>query len=177
MTLASLVNLIFGILSIIAQLGAFALILSWLFGVHLPDRIRSHAITIAFSSALLATLGSLTYSEILGYDPCKLCWIQRIFMYPQTLILGLALCGKHKGDKALIDTSIVMSIVGALIALYHYLMQLGIVPEGSCAAIGYSVSCAERFVMQFGYITLPLMAFSAFLLIIVSLLLLRRSDD
>src|SRR3989338_2054283 len=123
---------------------------------------------------LLATLGSLTYSEVLGYAPCKLCWIQRIFMYPQVLILGLALFGKHKGSRALVDTSLVLSAIGAVVALYHYLMQLGIIPEGSCAAIGYSVSCAERFVLQFGYITIPLMAFSAYLLVTFALLLKRK---
>ena len=173
--MASSLNLILGILTIIAQVAVVALVFSWLFGAKIPENIRVYAIAIAFAAALIATLGSLTYSEILGYDPCKLCWIQRIFMYPQVLVLGLALWGKHKESKALLDTSLTMSIIGALVALYHYLMQLGIVPEGSCAAVGYSVSCAQRFVMQFGYITIPLMAFSAFLLIIVSLRLVRTT--
>src|SRR3989338_7653646 len=148
--MASSLNLILGILTIIAQVAVVALVFSWLFGAKIPENIRVYAIAIAFAAALIATLGSLTYSEILGYDPCKLCWIQRIFMYPQVLVLGLALWGKHKESKALLDTSLTMSIIGALVALYHYLMQLGIVPEGSCAAVGYSVSCAQRFVMQFG---------------------------
>ena len=173
--MASSLNLILGILTIIAQVAVVALVFSWLFGAKIPENIRVYAIAIAFAAALIATLGSLTYSEILGYDPCKLCWIQRIFMYPQVLVLGLALWGKHKESKALLDTSLTMSIIGALVALYHYLMQLGIVPEGSCAAVGFSVSCAQRFVMQFGYITIPLMAFSAFLLIIVSLRLVRTT--
>ncbi len=171
---ASSVNFILGLVSIIAQVAVVWLILSWLFGLTVPEVIRKHAIPLAFTTALIATLGSLTYSEILGYEPCKLCWIQRIFMYPQVIILGFAVW-KHKGSKALIDTSLIFSVIGALVALYHYLMQLGIVPEGSCAAIGYSVSCSKVFVMQFGYITIPLMAFSAFLLIIMSLRLARRS--
>lgn len=167
--MADSVNFILGILSIVAQIAIVALVFSWLFGIKLPDAIRARALPLAFTAALIATLGSLTYSEILGYEPCKLCWIQRILMYPQVLILGFALLGKHKGSQALIDTSVVLSSVGVLVSAYHYLMQLGIVPEGSCAAVGYSVSCAKTFVMQFGYITVPLMALSAFLLIIVSL--------
>ena len=163
--MASSVNLIFSILSIIAQAAVVWLLVSWLFGLKMPAIIRIHAISLAFTAAHLATLGSLTYSEILGYEPCKLCWFQRIFMYPQVLILGFALWGKHKGSRALLDTSLALSIIGAAVALYHYLMQLGIVSEGSCAAVGYSVSCAERFVMQFGYITIPFMALSAFLFI------------
>ncbi len=174
MNLVSSINILLGVLAVIAQVSIILLLCSWLFGISIPTKIRAHAITVAFTAALVATLGSLTYSEIIGYEPCKLCWLQRIFMYPQVLVLGLALWGKHKGSRALLDTSLVMSAIGALIAAYHYLMQLGIVPEGSCAAVGYSVSCTARFVMQFGYITIPLMALSAFLLIVFSIVLKKR---
>ena len=135
--MANTLNFIFGLLAIVAQLAVIWLLLSWLFGWKSPEFARSHALLLAFATALIATLGSLTYSEILGYEPCKLCWIQRIFMYPQALILGLAIWGKHKGVNALLDVSLVLSVIGALVAADHYLMQLGIVPEGSCAAVGY----------------------------------------
>ncbi len=177
MTLAEAINFILGILSVVAQVGILWLLAVWLFDLKMPRIIRIHALPLAFTAALIATLGSLTYSEILGYEPCKLCWIQRILMYPQVLILGLALWGRHKGVRALLDSSLVLSGVGAVVALYHYLMQLGIVPEGSCAAVGYSVSCAKVFVMTFGYITIPLMALSAFLLIILSLRLVTRQNE
>ncbi len=177
MTLAESVNSILGILSIVAQLTVVWLIFSWLFGLKIPQLVRTHALPLAFTAALIATLGSLTYSEILGYEPCKLCWIQRILMYPQVVILGLALWGRHKGVRALLDSSLVLAVVGSLVALYHYLMQLGVVPEGSCAAVGYSVSCAKIFVMTFGYITIPFMALSAFLLIIVSLRSVQRNQQ
>jgi len=170
--MASSINFISGLLSVLAQILIVWLVLSWLFSWKLPEWIRTRSLLLAFSVALIATLGSLTYSEVLGYEPCKLCWIQRIFMYPQILVLGFAVW-KHKGSSALIDTSLVLSVIGVIITLYHYLMQRGLIPEGPCAAIGYSVSCAKVFVMQFGYITIPLMALSAFLLISVLLLLPR----
>lgn len=163
-------------LTVLAQIIVVWFVLSWLFGWKLPSVVRSRLVLFAFVVVTLATLGSLTYSEILGYDPCKLCWIQRIFIYPQVLILGLALFGKHKGNNALIDTSIVLAIGGAIVAFYHYLMQTGVVPEGSCEAVGYSASCAQRFVMTFGYITIPLMATSALLLVVSSLLLARTKE-
>ena len=166
MTLAESVNLIFGFLTIIAQGCVVLLVSSWLFGFTIPEKIRAHAISLAFTAALLATLGSLTYSEILGYEPCKLCWIQRILMYPQVLILGLAVWGRHKRSRALLDASLILSAVGTLVALYRYLLQLGVAPALPCAAVGYSVSCSQRFVMEFGYITIPLMALSAFLFIL-----------
>ena len=124
-----------------------------------------NAVLFALIVALIATSGSLFYSEIAGYEPCKLCWFQRIFMYPQVLLLGLALWKKE--GKQIAPYSVLLSSIGALIAGYHYLLQLDLVPSLPCSAVGYSVSCSQRFVMQFGYITIPLMAFTAFLLIIV----------
>lgn len=176
MTLASFVNGMLGILTIVAQIGFIGLLLVWFFGRRekVAEFLSIHGTILAFLITLVATLGSLTYSDILGYEPCKLCWFQRIFMYPQVLILGMAVWGKHKGSRALLDTAFVLSIVGALVALYHYLMQLGLVPEGSCDAVGYSVSCAKVFVLNFGYITIPLMAFSAFIFISLILSVQKR---
>ena len=177
MDLASIVNNIFGGLTVLAQVLLLWFLVSWLFGKESSSAtsfFRSNGVVIAFVASALAMLGSLTYSEILGYEPCKLCWIQRILMYPQVLILGMALWSKHRGNRALIDLSFVLSIIGACVAAYHYLLQLGVAPAIPCSAIGYSASCSQRFVLQFGYITIPLMAFSAFLLIIVSLYTIRK---
>lgn len=121
------------------------------------------ALAFSFVVVLIATLGSLFYSEVAGYEPCKLCWFQRILMYPQVLLLGLAL---WKRDKGIADYSIALSAIGAFVAGYHYLLQLGVAPSLPCAAVGYSVSCSQRFVMQFGFVTIPLMAFTAFSMVL-----------
>ncbi len=134
--------------------------------------IESRGMLFAFIVALVATLGSLTYSDILGYEPCKLCWYQRIFMYSLVPLLGMAIWRK---DRSFLPYAIMMSIVGGLIAVYHYTVQLGFVPA-PCSVSGYSVSCAKVFVLRFGYITIPVMAFSAFLLILFLLRLSRRTD-
>ncbi|MBI1866561.1 MAG: disulfide bond formation protein B [Candidatus Staskawiczbacteria bacterium] len=123
-----------------------------------------HAITFSFIVVVVATLGSLFYSEVAGYEPCKLCWFQRILMYPQVILLGMALLKK---DKSIVPYSIVLSAFGSLIAGYHYLLQLGILPSINCSVIGYSISCSQRFVMGFGYITIPMMSLTVFLLIII----------
>lgn len=122
---------------------------------------------LAFLGALAATLGSLFYSDILHYEPCKLCWFQRIFMYPQTILLGIAL---FKKDKGVIKYALTLSIIGGFIALCHYILQTTNVSILPCSAVGYSVACSKVFVLRFGFITIPLMAFSAFLLMIISLL-------
>jgi len=119
----------------------------------------------AFGVAVIAVVGSLFYSEIAGYEPCKLCWIQRIFMYPLIYVIGGNLSGN---DRHTVRTSYIASLLGALVAGYHYYLQRtqthGIIP---CSVMGYSVSCSEVFRMTFGYITIPLMAFTAFCLILL----------
>ena len=134
---------------------------------------RSNALVISFVVALIAMSGSLFYSDFAGYEPCKLCWYQRILMYPQVALFLVALIKKRK-DVA--DYSLVLSVIGALIAGYHYLGQLSITTL-PCSVVGFSASCSQRFVMQFGYITIPLMAFSAFVLMIVLMALSRRKTQ
>jgi hypothetical protein len=86
-------------------------------------------------------------------------------MYPQTILLAIALCKKN--GMLAIYNNLVLSILDAVIAGCHYLLQIGAAPELPCSAVGYSASCSQRFVMQFGYITIPMMAFTAFSLIII----------
>ena len=132
--------------------------------------IKKRGILIALVVSTIATVGSLTYSDIIGYAPCTFCWFQRIFMYPQVLLMTLALIVR---DSAVKLYGAALSIIGAAIALFHYLGQLG-VTDLPCSAVGVSVSCTQRSVFQFGYITIPLMAFSAFLLIALVLTLSMR---
>lgn len=175
MTLSEFVNFVLAILTVLAQ-GIFLVLLFYLItgkGKKIATFFISQADRVIFIVALVATLGSLIYSEILGYTPCKLCWFQRIFMYPQAILLGMAL---YKKDKNLREYSLVLSYTGGLIALYHYLLQLGFVPELACSAVGLSVSCSQKFVMHFGYITIPMMALSAFALIVVNIYLAKSAE-
>jgi disulfide bond formation protein DsbB len=133
--------------------------------------LKKYAIFLAFLVAASATLGSLVYSEVIGFEPCLLCWYQRVFMYPLGLMLWLAM---YKKEKVIVDYVLSLSVVGAVIAAYHYLIQIGAAPEVACSAVGYSVSCAENFVMQLGYITIPMMSLTAFLAIAILMTALRK---
>lgn len=129
---------------------------------------------LAFLVALISTLGSLFYSDVMGYNPCKFCWFQRIFMYPQVLLLGLALWRK---EWNMYFYSLALSIIGGLIALNHYILQMtgsSIIP---CSAVGQSVTCSKVFVMHLGYITIPLMAFSGFLLMTLAMAFYRQTHE
>lgn len=165
MTMISTANLILSSLTVIGQaIIGFAVILLIIHNEKLIRFFGKNAILFSFIVALIATLGSLFYSEIAGFEPCKLCWFQRILMYPQAFLLGMAF---WKKDKSMRDYSIVLSAIGAVIAGYHYLLQIGVAPDLPCSAVGYSVSCSQRFVMNFGYITIPMMALTAFMLILL----------
>lgn len=125
----------------------------------------------AFQFSLLisfsATLGSLLFSEVLLYEPCKLCWFQRIFMYPLVPMLALAIGNK---DKKIAEYVLVLSSVGAMIATYHLALQFNPGLPTTCGVVGMSASCTTDFFKAFGYVTIPMMSLSAFLLIIVSML-------
>ncbi|PIQ91877.1 MAG: disulfide bond formation protein B [Parcubacteria group bacterium CG11_big_fil_rev_8_21_14_0_20_39_22] len=130
---------------------------------------------LAFATALIATLGSLTYSEIIGYEPCKLCWLQRIFMYPLAIIFAIALIKRE--FARIIPYALTLSIPGILIAISHYYLQITGSSIFPCSAVGYSAACSQRFVLQFGHITIPFMAMMAFAVIILSLTTIYKNRE
>ena len=175
MNFASILGGTLSWLTLGGQILAIALVFLLIFSKRdtmLMRLVKKHGILFAAIVALISILGSLSYSDILGYEPCKLCWFQRIFMYPQIIVLGL---GWYLKDRSATMYALVLSGIGAIIAWYHYLVQLGFVPAG-CDVSGYSVTCSKVFTMHLGYITIPLMAFTAFILNIVFLLVYRNGD-
>lgn len=116
----------------------------------------------AFIIALLSMLGSLFLSEIANLPPCDLCWIQRFFMYPLVVILAVAyFAPKFKPRIYLLS----LSAAGMLVAAYHYYIQMFNTPSFCSATDG--VSCLLKSFTKFGYITIPMMALTAFAMIIV----------
>lgn len=113
---------------------------------------------IAFLQVLIATLGSLFLSEILKFPPCVLCWYQRICIYPLVAIFAV---GILKKDKLVNYYAWPLIATGWLISLYHNLLYYNILPEAAapCAA---GVSCTTRFFAWFGFVTIPLLSFTAF---------------
>src|SRR3989304_5997978 len=136
MELISTVNQTLALLTIAGQIIMAVLIVSFATKrSQVLNFFAKHALAFSLAVALTATLGSLFYSEIAGYEPCRLCWWQRIFMYPQVILLGMAL---WKEDWGIADYSIALSSIGALIAGYHYLLQTGLASSLLCSAVGDS---------------------------------------
>lgn len=123
---------------------------------------REYGPYLAFGAALTAMLGSLYYSEIAGFVPCTLCWYQRILMYPLTLII---LVGIIKQDEYLPAYVLPFSITGMGVSAYHYLTQLGLISHSAACSVG--VPCNLRYVNYFGFVTIPFMALTAFVMITI----------
>jgi disulfide bond formation protein DsbB len=134
--------------------------------------IAPNARMYAFVITLTATLGSLFYSDVAKYTPCILCWWQRIFMYPQTVLLTL---GIVKKDKNVADYGMGLSAIGAVLAAYHYYIQVGGATPLTCEAVGYSISCTQKFTTDFGYVTIPMMSLTAFVAIYLLLSISKRA--
>lgn len=138
----------------------------------LAAMIRAQTVPYLTLIATIAMAGSLYYSDIAGYAPCKLCWLQRIAMYP---IVALGLVGMSKKDKSAIDYITPLALIGGAIAGYHYYHQLFPNLSLPCSTVGYSVSCTERFFMTFGFVTIPMMALAAFGFMVALILYSKRS--
>jgi disulfide bond formation protein DsbB len=114
--------------------------------------------------ALTATLGSLYLSEVAHFPPCTLCWYQRIAMYPLVVILGIAELRRDGGARF---SAYVLAGAGSAISIWHLVVEANpTLGSGSCDPTN---PCSTKWVEEFGYLTIPGMALSGFLLIITLL--------
>ncbi len=129
---------------------------------------------IALLTAWTATLGSLYLSEVLHFIPCSLCWYQRILMYPLAIIL---LVGLIRRDRGIFYYVLPFSIIGIFISTYHYLLQKTDIFTSS-AVCDTGIPCTTTWINLFGFVTIPFMALTAFLIISVmgALFFLDESD-
>lgn len=128
---------------------------------------------IAFTQALVATVGSLFLSEIINLPPCVLCWYQRALMYPLVAIIGV---GILRTEKKLYQYVLPLAGIGWLIAAYHSLLQWKIIPDALAPCV-QGVSCTTVQINYLGFITIPFMALVAFTVIIACMLIEWRSSD
>ncbi|MBS4178385.1 disulfide oxidoreductase [Lederbergia citrea] len=128
----------------------------------------NYLLYFAWVVSVIATLGSLYFSEIKGYVPCELCWYQRIFMYPLAIILGIA---AFENDTKLKKYVLPLSVFGGLISLYHYLVQK--VPSfASIKPCVQGVPCNVQYINWLGFITIPFLALTAFTIISILMIVM-----
>lgn len=137
-----------------------------------PSFFYNYGLYMAWIVSVAATVGSLYLSEVMGFIPCRLCWFQRIFMYPQVILLGMA---AYRGDRRMASYVLPLAIIGGLVSIYHYMEQKvpGFAELNPCTD---GVPCNEDYLDWFGVITIPLMALVAFILIAGCLWLTKRAS-
>lgn len=139
----------------------------WAGGKGLADWSGRYAVALAFLVALAAIAGSLFYSEIVGFEPCVLCWWQRIFLYPLAIIFGVAI---WKKSTSAFLYAVPFALLATIVAAYHAYVNLGGASLLPCTAL--DAACSKIYVMVFGYITIPMMS----LTIALSILLLAWAN-
>jgi disulfide bond formation protein DsbB len=155
--------------AIAAAVGALLLIVARVLAPHWPLAARWGAAVSSARPVLTlvvaagAMLGSLYFSEEAGYIPCRLCWFQRIAMYPIAVIALVALIRRDAGARWYI---VPLASIGALISTWHYLIEWNPTWEGdSCGLFG--PACADVWFRTFGFVSLAFMALAGFVSIIV----------
>lgn len=174
MTFIDIIRESIPILVLIGQIMLFAIGFIYLLRKPLKTRysqitkfIRKNAVLLSFFVAALSMFGSLFYSIGLGWQPCELCWYQRIVMYPLAIIFGAALITKRKDVNIY---TIPLALIGSVISGYHYFTQW-VQMAATCST---DVGCNFIYVQAFGYVTIPLMAFTGFALVLAFSLYLRK---
>jgi disulfide bond formation protein DsbB len=150
-----------------------------LFGVRGPlDGIRrllwGYELWAAFIVAAIATGGSLFFSQIAPFIPCELCWFQRICMYPLSI---LTLLMAWRGDNRSARYLLPFPIVGACVSVYHLLIENKVIKEPPACVVNSAASCGTKWINEFGYITIPTLALTAFLLLIGFLVLATAGES
>jgi len=138
----------------------------------LHERVGRHGVLAALTLIGGAIVGSLFFSNVAGFAACILCWIQRGLMYPQIILFGWYL---YKPKRGLLDTALVMTILGLFVSGYHIALENGASEFIPCTA-ALDVSCTVKYVNIFGFITIPVMSFTVFaaLLAILIVVLHRK---
>jgi disulfide bond formation protein DsbB len=176
------VSLFLALLAVIAELAvviALVLAIGGLFSKRLARAraaaaaaVGPQALALAFAVAAVSMLGSLYFSEIAHFLPCRLCWYQRICMYPLVPMLGIA---AWRRDMAVRPYAAVLAVIGVPISSYHVVLEH--FPSLESSACDPDNPCSLIWVRRFGYVTIPMMALSGFLLILTLLAVARTGPD
>jgi hypothetical protein len=159
-------GIVVGVLALVGVRGPLDAIRNLLWGYELWG---------AFVVAAIATGGSLFYSQIAGFIPCEFCWFQRMMMYPlSVLTLLIAARGDNRAARYLLP----LPVVGAGTSIYHMLIERGVIVEPkACLLSGGGCSTNWIFSHGFGYLTIPTLALTAFLLLIGFLVLASTGES
>lgn len=171
------ITYILSFLTLVADVAMVGVVLLWFLGyppgAYLPAALTKRVLLWGALLSLGAIVLSLYYSEIVGFEPCALCWWQRVFIYPQALIFAIAF---WRADYGVWRYTLPLSVFGMFFALAQWLLQTFQVSLFPCAAFGLS-PCARIYFTEFGYVTFPVMAITTLALLVLSSLLARSLES
>ena len=127
----------------------------------------------AWTIALVATAGSLFFSEVMELPPCILCWYQRIAMYPLVLIVATGILTRDRRVRAY---ALPLCLAGLAVSVYHNLLYYGVIPQ-ALAPCSEGASCTERQIEWFGFVTIPLLGLASFVAVALCLFLYRPNTE
>ena len=166
------VTLFFAMLAVALQLAVVALVFSAAAGRSIRsavvDTLGPVALWAAAAIATVCAVGSLYLSEVAEFTPCKLCWYQRIAMYPSALLLVMAAARRDGAVRRFVGPLVV---VGGLISSYHVLLER--FPNLESGACDPDNPCSLIWFEKFGYVTIPVMALTGFAGVIAALIIHR----
>ena len=128
--------------------------------------INSNIVLLMFLISLIATVGSLFFSEVMEFIPCTMCWYQRIFMYPLVIIFLINLLYP---DEKLFKYAFPLVLLGLALSVYHNLLMFGIIDEKIVPCV-QGVPCSTRYIDWLGFITIPFLSLVSFLSIFLLML-------
>lgn len=176
--IAELLNHYLALATIVGLVVIFILILyiTYTFNTKKESNIISllarYALPLGFFTSLFGMVMSLFYSEYLAILPCDLCWFQRIFIYSQVFLFGVAW---YKKDNGIFLYSLWLSLVGMIIGLYHHMMQLGYDVYKPCSTAPFALDCSKPTFIEYGFVTFPLMAVVLFgILILLATIVMKK---
>jgi disulfide bond formation protein DsbB len=161
------IGIVVGLLALVGVRGPLDAIRNLLWGYELWG---------AFVVAAVATGGSLFYSEVAHFVPCEFCWFQRVLMYPLSILtLLIAARGDNRAARYLIP----LPVVGAGTSIYHILIERNVIKEPKQCSINVPGGCGINWLSahSFGYLTIPELALTAFLLLIGFLVLASAGES
>jgi disulfide bond formation protein DsbB len=138
-----------------------------------------YAVLFSFLIAIGGVIGSLFYSEFAHFRPCVLCWIERGFLYTDAVIFIVAMLARKEEHvrtygNFVRNCAITLSSLGFVVSAYHSYLQLGGNSLIPCSATG--VSCEFVYFMEYGYVTIPMMALTAFALVLLFMVFHKRNS-
>ena len=141
--------------------------------MRMPVKGRDLLLYAAWAVALLATVGSLFFSEVMGLPPCVLCWYQRVAMYPLVPVIATGIVARDRRVRAY---ALPLCLAGLAVSVYHNLLYYGVVPE-TLTPCSEGASCTERQIEWLGFVTIPLMGLASFVAVSLCLLFYRPKTE